>query len=132
MSNADAPRYATAMICIDGRIQQAVRDWVLDTYAIDFLDVISHPGMDAFLARSGPVDRLLTNLDLSYRQHGARIAFVVGHEGCSGNGVSDSQHQSDIRQAIDRLHMFRPLFRIVGLWVPRAGSVTSVDERLPA
>ena len=131
MNAKPTQRYALCLICIDGRIQQVVRDWVLDTYAVEYLDIISEPGMDAFMARSGPVDRLLSHVDVSTKRHGSQIAFIVGHDSCSGNDVPADQHKRDLYDALERLQLFRPQLHLVALWVSRQNQVVALKELKP-
>ncbi|MFC1892716.1 carbonic anhydrase [Chloroflexota bacterium] len=42
--------FATAINCIDGRVQVPVIDWLRRQYGADYVDMITGPGPERFLA----------------------------------------------------------------------------------
>jgi hypothetical protein len=43
--------FVTALNCIDGRVQEPVIRFLREKYKIDFVDMITEPGMDKILAK---------------------------------------------------------------------------------
>jgi hypothetical protein len=118
--------FATCLSCMDGRVTLPVIKFIREKHGVDFVDMITEAGMDGFLARSGPLDGLLSKVDISFEKHQSTIAYIVGHSLCSGNSVEDDQHIQDVRAAIDRLRIFRDLPSLGGLFVSKDWKVSVV------
>lgn len=100
--------FATAFNCMDGRCQEIVRQYVMKTYGVDYVDAITGAGMDALLPEEKRVHESQPSLawwkfeaDISANKHGSKRAVVIGHENCGGNGVSNDEHLSDIHKAVE-------------------------------
>lgn len=44
------PKYVTCLNCIDGRAQLPVIQWITLNYQVDYVDMVTEPGMDGILA----------------------------------------------------------------------------------
>lgn len=125
-----ALRFAVAVTCIDGRIQDVVREHVRSTYGVDHVDVVTLPGADAALAgpgagRSCAIDGVTT----SRSAHGSEVAVVVGHTDCAGNPVDADQHVRDLRAAVEWLRTNAPGLTPVGLLVETdTGRVRELED----
>ena len=40
-------KFATSVSCMDGRIQIPLAKWIKENHSIDFVDVITEPGVDS-------------------------------------------------------------------------------------
>ncbi|MFC1480466.1 carbonic anhydrase [Candidatus Omnitrophota bacterium] len=109
---------AVCLNCIDGRVQLPVIQWIKDNYETDYVDMITEPGIDGFLAeRTNSMEEINTKVRISIEKNKASIIFVVGHHDCKGNPCSESDHRSQILLATNRLKKVFPEETVVGLWV---------------
>ncbi len=44
-------RFGTALNCIDGRTQIPIINWLKENFDVDYVDLITEPGMDKVLAQ---------------------------------------------------------------------------------
>lgn len=109
---------AVCLNCIDGRVQLPVIQWIKDNYEMDYVDMITEPGIDGFLSDStNPIDEISRKVRISIEKNNASIIFIVGHHDCKGNPVCESDHRDHILLAASRLKREFPEMTGVGLWV---------------
>jgi len=111
--------FATAINCIDGRVQRPVSDWMRIQYSIDFVDTITQPGPEKTLTQ-GPqaiIGAMRANVDVSVSAHESKLIAIAAHHGCAGNPVSDEEHQAQVRAACHVVAEWGLPVRVVGLWV---------------
>jgi len=123
------PRFAVALNCIDGRPQVPVINWMKRRYDIDYLDLVTSPGVDKVLADGcgAEAERLKANVELSIAVHGIRAVAVVGHHGCAANPVSESEHFRDITASVQTVASWNLPVSVIGLWVDALGHVHVVS-----
>jgi hypothetical protein len=124
-----AKRFATCLNCIDGRVQLPVINWIMQNHHIDYVDMITEPEMDGFLANEsndlGPIrGKAIKSLDRSK----TNLIFVVGHHDCIGNPVNDNTHREHLRQALNRIKTEFPQSQAIGLWVDENWKAEQVVE----
>lgn len=118
------PKYATCLNCIDGRAQLPAIQWINSNYLVDFVDMITEPGMDGMLANENSnLDEILRKVDISREAHNSNEIFVVGHFDCAANPVDTQTHHKHIKQAVQRMKGLRPEYVVIGLWVENQQSV---------
>lgn len=116
-------RFGTALLCMDGRIQTETREWMLSHFDLRFVDKITEPGMDGFLAEKSKehLEHIREMLLISIKQHGSRFIAVVGHvNSCIGNPVPADVHRKQIRRGMELVRSWLPWdlyhdIKIVGL-----------------
>jgi hypothetical protein len=111
--------FATAINCIDGRVQRPVSDWMRIQYSIDFVDTITQPGPEKTLTQ-GPqaiIGAMRANVDVSVSAHESKLIAIAAHHGCAGNPVSDEEHQAQVRAACHVVAEWGLPVRVVALWV---------------
>ena len=112
--------FATAVVCIDGRVQRPVFEWVRAFAKVDYVDMVTIPGPDIAL-RTAPawvVDVVRHGIEISLTEHGSREIAIAGHHACAAHRVSDEQHIADIQATARQVAATWSLpARIVGLWV---------------
>ena len=108
MTNA---KFATLVACIDGRAYGPVVEWVKRNYGVDFVDLVTVPGVDkdVTLAQAG--------VEISVRAHKSKLVVVAGHYDCAGNPVSGAEHKSQIRQGAEEVTKWGLNVEVVGVWV---------------
>lgn len=119
---------ATCLNCMDGRVQLPVLQWIKENYPVDFVDVITEAGMDSVLAGQKDISEILRSITISVALNKSTRLFVVGHHDCRGNPVGETEHQTQIRQAVERLKTHWTKHEIVGLWVNNSWQVEMVRK----
>lgn len=112
-------KFATAINCIDGRVQNPVSEWMKEHLNVHYVDTITEPGPDKVLTQ-GPVERvesLRQKVMVSIRAHHSSVIAVVGHYDCAGNPVSKEEHLRQIKKCVEVVTSWGLPVRIVGLWV---------------
>lgn len=118
-------KFATALNCIDGRTQVPVINWLKDNFFVNYVDLITTPGMDKVLSQGhwAEVNRLRENVIVSITAHNSQVVAVVGHYDCAANPVSDCEHFQDIIAATNIVKSWCFPVTVVGLWVDKNAQV---------
>ena len=125
--------FATAITCIDGRVQRPVTDWVKLHVNVDHVDLITEPGPDKVFS-AGPIELvqdMMRKVSFSVQHHFSKVVILSGHDTCAANGVSREEHIEQILDGIERIQDFQLNVRIIGLWVGEFGSVEVVFDTQP-
>jgi hypothetical protein len=112
-------KYATALNCIDGRTQIPVIRWLRKNFDVDYVDLVTEPGMDKVLSQCHcfEIDRLRENVIVSITAHNSNVVAVIGHYDCAANPVSDYKHFKDIVKSTCIVKSWGLPVRVIGLWV---------------
>ncbi|NPA33489.1 MAG: hypothetical protein GXO48_00960 [Chlorobi bacterium] len=112
-------KFATALNCMDGRTQEPVIELIKRDANVTFVDMITFPGMDGFIASAPDQDltQILKMINISIEKHGSGHLYVVGHYDCAGNPVSEEEHKKHISQSVQRLKQLYPHLTVKGIWV---------------
>ncbi|HSC69862.1 MAG TPA: carbonic anhydrase [Candidatus Methylomirabilis sp.] len=118
-------RYATAITCIDGRIQRPVSEWMRTHLNVQYVDTITEPGLDRLLSHgtAEEIASLRKKVQISMSAHGSGAIAVVGHHDCAGNPVSRQTHLEHIQAGVRVAASWGLPVRILGLWVNEAWEV---------
>ena len=121
--------FGTVLNCIDGRAQVPVLEWMKSHFDLDYIDVITQPGMDKVLSQRRWMEqnRIKDNVIISINAHNSNIVAVVGHYDCAANPVSDYEHIRDIAMSVNTIKSWRLPLMVVGLWVDRSWKVHIVS-----
>ena len=111
--------FATAITCIDGRVQNPVSDWVKQNARADFVDTITWPGPDGVLTGGSPniLAQIRASVDISVKAHGSAYLAITGHFDCAAFPGNRERHLIAIREAVNVVSGWGLPVRIVGLWV---------------
>ncbi len=121
--------FATAINCMDGRVQLPVIAWLKEKYNVDYVDMLTEPGPDKLLSQNGLTDikGLQKKIEISVKQHGSNIIAVVGHADCAGNPVKEKQHRSHIKKSVKKVARSQDQdIEVIGLWVDKKFKVKKV------
>ncbi|MDP6634065.1 MAG: hypothetical protein QGG42_04160 [Phycisphaerae bacterium] len=124
--------FCTAVNCIDGRVQLPVIEFLTDRFGVDYVDMITEPGVNRILAERtdpGGIDSILARIDISVTAHNSSAVAVVGHHDCKGNPVDESQQTIDTLAAVKYLREQCARYkdvRVIGLWVDGNGTVSEI------
>lgn len=121
-------RFGTAITCMDGRVQESVAWWLKEHYHVEFVDMITEPGVDKVFVFGPPelVDHIKAKVHTSTMSHGSRIVAVSGHHDCAGNPVSDDAHCEQVRAGVCAIRQWSLPVEVVGLWISERWEVEEV------
>jgi len=122
--------FATAINCMDGRVQDPVSQWMIEQFNVDYVDVITEPGPDKTMTE-GPLDGLESikhRVNISVNTHGSRIVAMVVHHDCAGFPVSKEEHLAALQKCTEIIESWLFPVRIVGLWVNEQWKVEVVSD----
>lgn len=112
--------FSCAVNCMDGRVQDAVKNYIKNQYGVDYVDVVTEPGPNRILAEriNKPViDDIKKRLDISVNHHGAKIVALAGHFGCAGNPVGKEEQIAHLKEAKKTVESFGFSVKVILLWV---------------
>jgi carbonic anhydrase len=126
--------FATAVTCIDGRVQRPVTDWVKVHVNVDHVDLITEPGPDKVFSSGPPqlVQDMMRKVSFSVRHHFSKVVVLSGHDTCAANPVSREDHIEQIMDGVEQILAFRMNVRVLGIWVNEWGSVELLYDSQPA
>lgn len=114
MSTDNTPRvtstFACAINCMDGRTQDAVKNYMKSTYNVDWVDQVTEPGPIKILAENQQkeiIENIKKRVDVSVNHHGSKVIAIIGHHDCAGNPV-------DKEEQIKQLHKSEKIVKDFG------------------
>jgi hypothetical protein len=122
--------FATAINCMDGRTQVSVIEWMKKRCGVDYVDMITEPGVDAILAENKDtqtIERIKAKVNISIQKHHSEFIAVAGHHDCAGNPVDMQTHLAQIRSATRTVASWGFKTQVLGLWV---GEHWNVDNEI--
>ena len=123
-------KFATAITCIDGRVQQPVSEWIKLRFNVRYVDLITEPGPDKLIAdaSSKVIDAIVQKTLFSITHHHSTVVALVGHDTCAANPASKEEHFEQILEGVQVLISYSMPAQIIGLWVNEWGSVDLVSD----
>ncbi len=121
-------KFATAITCIDGRVQQPIVDWMKLNTNVHYVDLVTEPGPDKVLS-SGPslaIDEVVRKVSFSIHHHASTVVALAGHHDCAANPTDKEEHAEQILEGIRVLVSCRLNARVLGLWLNEWNSVELV------
>jgi len=125
-----AKTFAAAINCIDGRTQIPVIAHLRSSFGVDYVDMITEPGVNRLLAENeseAVISSIRGKLEISVSRHGATLVAIVGHSGCAGNPADREAQIAHLLAAKETVRAWDFGIRIVGLWVDDNGVVSEVE-----
>lgn len=112
-------RFGTALNCIDGRTQIPIIQWLKENFSLDYIDLITEPGIDKVLSQGCCEDifRIQNNVMISISAHDSQLIAIAGHYDCAANPVSNNKHFQDIYSSVLRIKTWGLPVKVIGLWV---------------
>ena len=77
--------FATAINCIDERVQIPVIEYIKSKYEVYYIDMITLPGPNKVLAESkdkSALESIKRCVEISVNLHGSKLIAVSGHYDC--------------------------------------------------
>jgi hypothetical protein len=94
---------------MDGRVQDAVKNYMQKNYNADWVDQITEPGPIKILAENTEkqiIENIKKRVDISVNHHGSKIVAIVGHEDCAGNPVSKEEQILQLKKSEEVVKSF--------------------------
>ncbi len=130
----DTTTFATALNCMDGRVQLPVNDAVRSIFGVTCVDTITEPGIVKFLSdeTDAPETSIaLANIKISLDNHGSQGIAIAAHDDCAGNQLSEAAQKEQLARAVAFLKTHFPTTKIVGLWLGLDWKVETVVSESP-
>jgi hypothetical protein len=112
--------FATAINCIDGRVQEPVIKFVTKQFAVDYVDMITEPGPDKLLSENKDIDvieSIKKRTLISVEKHGSKAIIIAGHYDCAANPAGEQEHRRQIEEAVQRIKEWDLGADIYGVWI---------------
>ncbi|MFB5600110.1 MAG: carbonic anhydrase [Nitrosopumilus sp.] len=119
-------KFATSVSCMDGRIQIPLTNWIKENFFVDYVDTITEPGIDKQVADNADLESIKTKVGISINKHESELIVVSGHYDCAGNPVSNEEHKTQIKKAIEVISSWNLGVKVVGIWVDDTWKVNPV------
>lgn len=122
--------FAAAINCIDGRTQAAVIEYLKRACSVDFVDMITEPGVCKVLAENkdeAVLAALKRKLEISVRSHGSKLVAVVAHHDCAACPEDRPAQTRALHAAMGTIGSWGLGIRILPLWVDEHGQATEVN-----
>lgn len=113
-------KFACAINCMDGRVQDAVKKFMQEKYAVDYVDMVTEPGPNKILADNvdtSVIEDIKKCLKVSVVHHNSKAIAIVGHFGCAGNPTEKEDQIKHLQLAKKTVEDFNLGAEIVLLWV---------------
>ena len=112
--------FACVINCMDGRVQDAVKNYMKENYSVDYVDMVTEPGPNKILAEnSNPhiIENIKKRVAISVNHHGAKVVVIIGHFGCAGNPTEKEEQIKHLKEAKKTVESFSFDSEIILLWV---------------
>ena len=113
-------KFACAINCMDGRVQDAVKNYMKDNYSVDYVDMVTEPGPNKILADNSDsviIGNIKKRVEISVHHHSSKVVAIVGHFGCAGNPTEKEEQTEHLRKAKKTVESFGFPVDIIILWV---------------
>ncbi len=123
-----AHKFATAITCIDGRVQQPVADWMKLHMNCEYVDLVTEPGPDKVISEGTTyvVDEIVRKAKFSVEHHASPVVAICGHHDCAANKADKEEHIEQILESVRVLLSYHFDVRVIGLWLNEWNSVEMV------
>ena len=113
-------KFGCAINCMDGRVQDAVKNYVKENYQVDWVDQVTEPGPIKILAENTNlpvIDNIKKRVDVSVNHHGSKVIAIVGHYDCAGNPVEKEEQVLQLKKSEEVVKSFGFNAEIILLYV---------------
>jgi len=115
-------KFACAINCMDGRVQDAVKNYMKENYRVDYVDMITEPGPNKILCEGKDCDKWVIDdikkrIDISVNHHGSKVIAVAGHFGCAGNPAEKEEQIEQLKKCKEKVESFGFPAEVILLWV---------------
>jgi hypothetical protein len=124
-------KFACAINCMDGRVQDAVKNHIKKKYNVDYVDMVTEPGPNKIICDENECDIAIIEdikkrVAVSVEHHGSKIVAVAGHFGCAGNPAPKEEQIQQLKKCKETVEAFGFPVEVILLWVE--GDWETVEE----
>lgn len=112
--------FATAINCMDGRVQEQTITFLKKHFNVKYVDMITEPGPVRDLSGDGDekiTESILRRAKISIEAHNSVGIAVIAHYDCAGNPVDDRTQKSQIAKSVEILKKQFPGHEVIALWI---------------
>lgn len=122
--------FATAINCMDGRVQAPVAEWMRQHVGVEYVDMITEPGPDRVMTLGPPggLESIRTRVLISVEKHRSRVVAICAHHDCAGNPVSRESHRDQLRECVRIIRSWKLPVRVLALWVNEQWAVEVLSD----
>jgi carbonic anhydrase len=113
-------KFACAINCMDGRVHDAVKNYMQKNYSVDYVDMVTEPGPNKILADNQDkalIENIKKRVEISVHYHGSKVVAIVGHFSCAGNPAEKEEQIKHLEIAKKTVEAFGFPVEIILLWV---------------
>ncbi|GAA0454529.1 carbonic anhydrase [Alkalibacillus silvisoli] len=124
--------FATAINCMDGRVQEPVTNWLRDNFQVQYVDKINEAGPNKVLLEGDAqtLASIKNRIGISHNGHGSKIIAIAGHHDCAGNPIEKQEKVEQIKKSVELVRGFGFDMEVVGLYVNDQWEVEQVTDIL--
>ena len=112
--------FACAINCMDGRVQDAVKDYMKKNYSVDYVDMVTEPGPNKILVDNSDgavIENIKKRVEISVHHHGSKVVAIIGHFGCAGNPTEKEVQIEHLKKAKTIVESFGFSVEVILLWI---------------
>lgn len=115
-------KFACAINCMDGRVQDAVKDFIKNKYGVDYVDMVTEPGPNKIICNKkecdlAVIEDIKKRVEISVKHHGSKVVAIAGHEGCAGNPATKEEQIEHLKKSKETVQAFGFPVEVVLLYV---------------
>lgn len=124
-------KFATAINCIDGRVQLPVTEFIKNKCGINYVDMITVPGPDKILSEyrdAHEIKSIKKKALFSYKNRNSKLVFIASHYNCLGNPCAERDHLKQLKKAVTNVKKWFPRGKVRGIWVNEKGKAGFIKK----
>lgn len=121
-------KFATALNCMDGRVQLPVIELVRKLSGADYVDMITEAGIESLLTEDAYLEAIKIKIDISVKNHGSTFIAVAAHYDCAGNPVDEATHKKQAKASREVLKGLYPGLTVIGVWVDEEFKANIIED----
>lgn len=121
--------FATAINCMDGRVQLPVIEYLKNRFGVEYVDMITEAGPIKYLAENNEkttVESIRKRVELSVSKHGSKVVAIIGHTECAGNPVERDIQIDQIKKSLELAKSWELAVQFFGLFVNERWEVEKI------
>ena len=122
-------RFATAINCLDGRVQVPVMEYLKTKYGVGYVDMITEAGPVSPLSEDEAdtiTESIRKRVEISVCKHASQHIAVAAHADCAGNPVDKETQIRQLLAAVNKVTAWNFGAEVIGLWVDENREVNEV------